>query len=941
MVINDNMKVDIEPPTKLTKGKHLFFWKVKAGEVTPTNVREMVCMNEVTGASLHDFALTLAGGCHKALVTAAANRERWGDVAQREMLEHFNRYYSACTVLCGQIKGETRLPMPTDGPEAIEDTLPITVSEDGLEAKLDPDSDLSPAAAKQKLSMLEGAVITWITQIKEILRQSPEDTRVDELDGSVEHLTPDQEVAYWAVRASHFNDIWDQINSPRMTRVLDYLNLEQSTYAVLFQQTMRDVHANREEANDNLKYLQTLSKWFNKLNEQDDFKGLVGLFKPIVHTILLIWKNSEHYNKPTRLVVLVRMICNAIVNQANKYVSGSEAIFGFLEDEDFAHAVQTLKVTLEVCGAFKVTFFDFRDMCADECPANPWDVSPAALFVRLNALMERCMEMLEMCETYANFFKLDKMVEGVGQQGGLGGTKGGPLTETVRDVYACFKHAVETLKARPYDLLDITQGDAFDADYGSFKQTIKELERRLAAVIHLAFLDRTTPVAKFKLFDSFDSLVKRPIIEDDLEQKYVAVVNETLAALNATNACFVRYRESPPVNATLPNQPPVAGALGWCAGLRQRMGAPMAKFRELDRTILEREEAKEVLKVAAQLELTLEEFTEQKREEWRRDVAATSQAKLDLPLLIRHPKTRQHGGFLEVNFAPELVRVLREAKYFLSLGLEIPEQAQQMYRNVDVFRVWCEDLDMIVGLNNEILEGLLPVEKPLLKPYMDKFDAAVEAGITTLCWVSDGLDAFVATCMELVRTAHTIYEHLKHNLKEAKEVIGHWSEAPMVERSLRPTDTKEFVQLQKNPQTKVYALVKEASKELANLLKHTHHELHLGNTDPTYMAYVNFTNNLVVTGLAAVLSKSLAYLYEQVDADCIKEKGSQPLVIVRLDLTGDEVLFSPSVGRFGNGKGVRDAVDKIIGAVMNVGHLMRRFQPGPEGGYIREVSSCV
>ena len=47
--------------------------------------------------------------------------------------------------------------MPTDGPEAIKDTLSIVVSEDGLEAKFDVDSDLSPAAAaKQNLSMLEG-----------------------------------------------------------------------------------------------------------------------------------------------------------------------------------------------------------------------------------------------------------------------------------------------------------------------------------------------------------------------------------------------------------------------------------------------------------------------------------------------------------------------------------------------------------------------------------------------------------------------------------------------------------------------------------------------------------------------------------------------------------------------------------------------------------------
>lgn len=184
--------------------------------------------------------------------------------------------------------------------------------------------------------------------------ESPEDQRmVDAAEGPgkvVEHLTPDQEVLFWETRAGHMNDIWDQLTGARISKVLDFLAAEQSTYAVAFQKTMREVAANREEANDNLKYLLTLSKWFSKLNEQDDFAGLPGLFKPIVHTILLVWKNSDHYNKPMRLVVLIRMICNAIINQAMKYVSGSDAIFGFLEDEEFAKALETLKLALKVCS---------------------------------------------------------------------------------------------------------------------------------------------------------------------------------------------------------------------------------------------------------------------------------------------------------------------------------------------------------------------------------------------------------------------------------------------------------------------------------------------------------------------------------------------------------------------------------------------------------------
>lgn len=48
---------------------------------------------------------------------------------------------------------------------------------------------------------------------------------------------------------------------------------------------------------------------------QENFSNLLELFKPTLHIILLIWKNSKHYNTPARLVVLMREICNSLINQ--------------------------------------------------------------------------------------------------------------------------------------------------------------------------------------------------------------------------------------------------------------------------------------------------------------------------------------------------------------------------------------------------------------------------------------------------------------------------------------------------------------------------------------------------------------------------------------------------------------------------------------------------
>ena len=43
-------------------------------------------------------------------------------------------------------------------------------------------------------------------------------------------------------------------------------------------------------------------EWFVRLGEEPQLPRLPRLFKPILHIILLVWKNSAHYNTPARSV---------------------------------------------------------------------------------------------------------------------------------------------------------------------------------------------------------------------------------------------------------------------------------------------------------------------------------------------------------------------------------------------------------------------------------------------------------------------------------------------------------------------------------------------------------------------------------------------------------------------------------------------------------------
>lgn len=120
---------------------------------------------------------------------------------------------------------------------------------------------------------------------------------------------------------------------------------------------------------------------------------------------------------------------------------------------------------------------------------------------------------------------------------------------------------------------------------------------------------------------------------------------------------------------------------------------------------------------------------------------------MKLPLLIRDLEK----GLLNVNFDPALVKLLREVKYFLLLGLTVPESALEIYKQVEIFRRWTGNLDLIVNMNNDVLLQLLPVEKPLVRPYLDKFDKVISSGLSQMNWNSSGINDFIEESMEQVR----------------------------------------------------------------------------------------------------------------------------------------------------------------------------------------------
>lgn len=880
------------PAAATLKRKILLMFKTVRG-VAITNPREQIGFLELSKQVLENLS-QLSQEVYLPVLSNPMNQAGWSDLVSKDLIENkFHQFLSQIYVTIGEVHGRTMLPVP---PQETTTSDRIT--------------------RKDKAQVLEGAVITWTKQIKSVLKQDPENALKTGADPS-----PLAEIDFWKNKAENLNSIHKQLQSDKIKRVLKFLEQTKSTYTNQFAKLMKEVQAARLEANDNYKYLKTLEDLFVVLTS--DSTGLAEAeeqFVPIMHTILLIWNHSQYYNTPARLVVLIREICNAIINQARSYLSGKD-IFEFITNEETSKASDRLANILETCSKFKEVYFDYKTKAN-----NAWKITTNALFVRLDSFMERCQDIQHLTNTIVQFSKLQKIE--------IGGTKGKTLTATVKQIFAEFGKAVETFQGVDYDIMDVA-AKQFDDDFYAFRTHIKELERRLASVLTQGFDDSDTIYGRFKLLESFEGLLTRPIIQDELEKKHITLLDSYKQDLKAVQQIFIEFKplvDSLAEKSPIPkNMPPITGAINWARGLMDRIKEPMEKLSSLSQAVLEREEFKDVQKLYANLMKALTEYQTQRIDEWAADVEASAKEKLKKPLL-----TRDDEGLVKVNFDPALVRLLREVKHFHLMNLPIPSSATEIFAKNDVYRTQNANLDMIVNMYNDIKKNLLHVEEPLLEDRIKKMDQTLEPGLRELKWRSQNINEFIQQSMGVVREVSTTVNTMHDNLKKIKDIMAKWAERPLIERKGKPMNADDFDQSHKAAVAVRHSDIITGGRDINRFVKETSECVKQAKKTPAWGAYVDYVNGIVIDGLATVITTSLKSLSEMLDPALIKKGDILPLFDIKFELVNATLMFRPEIEENDTETGLKDLCNSWVGDFLRVTTLFSRVD-SLNGDYLCEL----
>ena len=319
-----------------------------------------------------------------------------------ELSGHFHRCMANLTDTVHHADGTTVLYCPIfdnqDVPEAVQD--------------------------KERLQIMESVVIHWTRQIKEVVNNH-------DSSSSAETAGPLDEIEFWKGRAHDFVGIQRQLEGDGVCRIIEVLNYAKSSYIGPFQTLTQQIVARAAEANDNLKYLETIRDQCTALRMIAAEK-VVQILPDLMNRIRLIWSFSAFYNDNDRVCGILRKISNEIIRRFRSHVPVSEIL-----DGDVEYAMSKLHDAIDCGVMWKAIFHKTVESIQRQKVryGRVWEIDDASVFAQIDAFVQRCRDLIEVCENQMQFVRKSAATNGTpGPVPQFGGTKAQEIVSGIRGI---------------------------------------------------------------------------------------------------------------------------------------------------------------------------------------------------------------------------------------------------------------------------------------------------------------------------------------------------------------------------------------------------------------------------------------------------------------------------------------------------------------------------
>ncbi len=181
------------------------------------------------------------------------------------------------------------------------------------------------------------------------------------------------------------------------------------------------------KAESNVQFLSSLEAPCARL-AQAELAAVPQLLPGILDLLRMIWVLSPHYNTPDRMTSLLRKVSNEVINRCRHHIDLSALFLG----EGLDAVERRLQQSIDTAARWRETYAAAAARMAAALPDRPWTSIPDSSFVHVDAFVQRCQDLQEMCAAHRQFAP-NAQLDAV-----LCGPKAAEISKALSEVQASF-----------------------------------------------------------------------------------------------------------------------------------------------------------------------------------------------------------------------------------------------------------------------------------------------------------------------------------------------------------------------------------------------------------------------------------------------------------------------------------------------------------------------
>ncbi|KAL0236923.1 hypothetical protein PCE1_000320 [Barthelona sp. PCE] len=642
------------------------------------------------------------------VVTAVSEERDWPESVKNEYISHLHRFLANFTEITYNRHDQTVLYIP--------------------DSRLFINFDI-----RDKVQIFEGCLIYWLHQIRDLLNES-EKFRKEDL-GVLEMID------ILELRVKNLLSVQDQIESDAMVAILEALKDIGSNYYDSFIKLKLDLNSILTRSNRDMNFVSLLKDSIHELKALESIDNLEKV-RELLLEILMVLKFVLKY--APHLEDILSKFGNELIVLCKRFINIDE----FLDKKDYN--LNNIMRSIKLLKLWKHMFVKL------DIPVSNKETSSFSSVEAFQQRLEDLLEVLKLHEQFTNFE--DKVPRNF------------RLTKSLDEIGILFLEKLNILFTANEEagILSINNSEWYQ-HYLTFKNSIKYLNIIYTNLLSSQLTDNFHENYKYLII--YDRLASLQSIKTFVSKKKLDLWNMFNESIDIYKKEFEAGKKSAPLTVGVPL---FSGSAVWARSMIMYLEEDLELLENLSIVNFDEAFQNEKASIVAsflRFKNTCEDYVRNQYTDWS-DIITNNNltSALDNVLMMRvldverdFDSAGMRSMQLQVNFEPELFKLLREVVLWQKCDFDIPYNAAYLFTHFKTLHQKNEEVLAVILHYNRILELLQDSDKLLFKERLSFVEKKFRPGLETLTWNSKNLRDYVSDCFQITQDILNLIFTFKEN----------------------------------------------------------------------------------------------------------------------------------------------------------------------------------